>query len=33
MKRFVLIVLLLALAAFAASKSPPIRRYRKISEM
>lgn len=33
MKRFVLIVLLLAVAAFAASKTPPVRRYREISEM
>ena len=33
MKRFFLIAALLAIAAIALSKTPPVRRYREISEM
>jgi hypothetical protein len=33
MKRFLLFVLLLAVALVALSKSPPIRKYREISDM
>jgi hypothetical protein len=33
MKRVVVLALLLAAALFALSKSPPVRRYRAISEM